>query len=82
MKMLGHNQIDILKMDIEGAEYEVIQYLVENKVSINQILIEFHHRFDNIGVEKTKAAIKALAILGYKIFDVSASGEEFSFIRF
>lgn len=81
MNMLGHQHIDILKMDIEGAEYEVIQNIVEDQININQILIEFHHRFENIGINKTKSAIRDLNKAGYKIFDVSPSGEEFSFIK-
>lgn len=81
MKILNHNHIDILKMDIEGAEYEVIQNIIDNNIQINQLLIEFHHRFPGIGIKKTKKAIKILNKGGYKIFDVSPSGEEFSFIK-
>jgi FkbM family methyltransferase len=81
MKMLGHGKIDLLKMDIEGAEYEVIQNIIENQLDIKQILIEFHHRFKNIGIEKTKTAIASLNKVGYKIFDVAPSGEEISFIK-
>jgi FkbM family methyltransferase len=36
--------IDVLKMDIEGAEYAQIDSIVENGESIGQLLIEFHHR--------------------------------------
>lgn len=81
MEMLGHPQIEILKMDIEGAEYDVIESIVENKIPVNQILIEFHHRFPTIGIKKTKKAISLLKNAGYKIFDVSPSGEEISFIK-
>jgi FkbM family methyltransferase len=82
MNMLGNRYIDILKMDIEGAEYVVIQNILDNGIDIKQILIEFHHRFPGIGVNKTKEAIKSLNAAGYKIFSVSASGEEFSFIKY
>jgi FkbM family methyltransferase len=81
MNMLNHNYIDILKMDIEGAEYDVIQNIIDSKLKIKQILIEFHHRFPAIGIKKTRQAIKILNDAGYKIFDVSPSGEEFSFIK-
>lgn len=81
MKSLGHQRIDILKMDIEGSEYEVIQNIIENQLDIKQILVEFHHRFKNIGIKKTKSAICVLNEAGYRIFDISPSGEEFSFIR-
>lgn len=78
---LGHDRIDILKMDIEGAEYEVIEDILDSPVHISQVLIEFHHRFRNIGIGKTREAISLLNQGGYKIFNVSASGEEISFIK-
>ena len=81
MKSMEHNKIDILKMDIEGAEYEVIDELVIKKPFIKQLLIEFHHRFPAVGVRKTKEAIQKLNSAGYKIFHVSPSGEEMSFIN-
>ena len=81
MDLLGHQKIDILKMDIEGAEYEVIDTLIKLPFRISQLLVEFHHRFSHIGLEQTRKAISALNQAGYKIFHVSANGEEFSFIN-
>jgi len=78
---LKHKKIDILKMDIEGAEYEVIDDIVHSSVPIYQVLVEFHHRFDGIGISRTKQAISKLNEAGYKIFNVSATGEEISFIK-
>ena len=49
----GHSRIDILKLDIEEAEYDVIPDVLNTPgVSINQILVEFHHRFTRDGVAK------------------------------
>lgn len=81
MQKLGHEHIDILKMDIEGAEYGVIDDILVTGLPITQILIEFHHRFSDIGIGKTRKAISRLNNAGYKIFNVSASGEEISFIK-
>jgi FkbM family methyltransferase len=81
LKKLGHDRIDILKMDIEGAEYAVIDDIIDTSVPISQVLIEFHHRFDSIGIEATRQAISKLNAAGYRIFNVSASGEEMSFIK-
>jgi FkbM family methyltransferase len=78
---LKHNKIDVLKMDIEGAEYEVIDDIIHSSVPISQILIEFHHRFDGIGIGMTRQAVSKLNEAGYKIFNVSASGEEISLIK-
>lgn len=81
MSFLNHNHISVLKMDIEGSEYSVIDYICQNNVSVDQILVEFHHRFDNVGFEKTIDSILKLNEAGFKIFYISASGEEFSFWR-
>ncbi|HXM22017.1 MAG TPA: FkbM family methyltransferase [Terriglobales bacterium] len=79
MKMLGHSEIDLLKMDIEGAEYDVLADLLACKIRPQQILVEFHHRWPEVGSKKTRAAIRALNCAGYRIFHVSPSGEEYSF---
>jgi len=78
---LGHTRIDLLKMDIEGAEYEVLEGLLALPIKPNQLLIEFHHRFPAIGVEKTADMIKRLRKAGYKIFAISETGREVSFLQ-
>jgi FkbM family methyltransferase len=80
MKMLGHEQIDLLKMDIEGAEYDVLGDMLACGIPVKQLLVEFHHRWPHIGIEKTKQAIHALNGAGYRIFSVSPSGEEYGFL--
>jgi FkbM family methyltransferase len=81
MKELGHNQIDILKMDIEGAEYGVINDINKSDIRPGQILVEFHHRFPGVGVKRSKEAILTLRSMGYQLFSFSATNEEFSFIQ-
>ncbi len=81
IKDLKHDKIDILKMDIEGTEYEIIDDILNIDIEIKQILIEFHHRFPNIGIEKTKEVIKKMNENNYKIIAVSEREEEFTFIK-
>jgi FkbM family methyltransferase len=78
---LGHGSIDLLKMDIEGAEYDVIDDIIASGIPIRQFLVEFHHRWPGVGIGKTREAIRKLNDGGFAIFDVSACGEEYSFIR-
>jgi FkbM family methyltransferase len=80
MKMLSHKRIDLLKMDIEGAEYGVLADMLAHHIPVKQLLVEFHHRWPHIGVEKTKQAIRTLNAAGYRIFSVSPSGEEYGFL--
>jgi FkbM family methyltransferase len=81
MKDLGHTSIDLLKMDIEGAEYDVIENIIEQNINVKQLLVEFHHRQKSIGKQKTIAILKKLNKAGYKVFHISLSGEEYSLIK-
>ena len=80
MKDLGHDSIDVLKLDVEGAEYSVLHDVLENGIPVRQLCVEFHHRWSEIGVPKTRQALAALRTGGYRIFHVSDSGEEYSFL--
>lgn len=80
MVELGHAHIDVLKLDIEGSEYDVIEDVKANNIRPTQFLVEFHHRFPGIGVKKTKQAIQLIRSMGYRLFHVSSSGEEYSFL--
>ena len=37
-----HNQIDLIKIDIEGSEYEVMPEIIKNKDKIKMVLCETH----------------------------------------
>jgi FkbM family methyltransferase len=78
---LQHVRIDLLKMDIEGAEYAVIDDLLTSGILVKQLLVEFHHRWKEIGVSKTKDAVRKLNRAGYRLFAVSPSGEEYGFLN-
>lgn len=77
----SHTVIDVLKMDIEGAEYKIIDDILNSGVTIKQILIEFHFRFIKHGLKLTNSTIDKLNQHGYKIFAFSESLEEVSFIK-
>lgn len=42
MNELGHSHLDLLKIDIEGAEYRVIKNIIDEKIFPNLFCIEFH----------------------------------------
>jgi FkbM family methyltransferase len=81
MARLGHARIDVLKMDVEGAEYGVIDSMLATQVRPVQLLVEFHHRFAEIGLEKTADALTKLRAAGYRVFAVADTGREVSFVR-
>ncbi|MEL6142384.1 MAG: FkbM family methyltransferase, partial [Bacteroidota bacterium] len=81
MSIYKHQSIDLLKMDIEGAEYEVIPEILTSDIKVSQILVEFHHRMVEGGRQKTKKIVRLLRQHGYQPFAWSNRLEEVSFIR-
>lgn len=79
MRELSHDRVDLLKMDIEGFEYEVLRSVLESPVRPGQIAVEFHHRMYGYGPAATNEAVKALRQSGYCLFHVSDTGREYSF---
>lgn len=78
---LKHQSIDLLKMDIEGAEYEVISDFCKSSIFVKQIVLELHDRYVKNGNKKSHKLIKQLYNKGYRIFAISASKQEVSFIH-
>lgn len=79
---LGHKKINVLKMDVEGSEFEVINSL--NKTSeliIDQICLKTHQRFFDDGIMRLEKMDNELFDLGYSLIDVSENYEEFTYIR-
>jgi FkbM family methyltransferase len=81
MDRLGHLRVDLLKMDIEGAEYEVIADLARGDAPIGQLLVEFHHRNVTRGWRRTRRAVGQLRRLGFSIAKVAPGGNEVTFVR-
>lgn len=80
MQSLGHSQLDVLKLDVEGSEYASLENILASGLKIPQLLIEFHHQFPEIGDQKTLTALDELEKFGYQVFAVSQSGHEVSLI--
>jgi FkbM family methyltransferase len=81
MQLLGHSRIDILKLDIEGAEYAVLQDLVKQDIPVSQILVEFHHRLSSVGIGQTKRVLSLLEGYGMRIAYVCPRVEVFTLVR-
>lgn len=84
MQEFGHQHIDLLKLDIEGAEYQVIDDMLASGIYPDQLLVEFHHGKRAKGrypVAATHARVCALQQLGYCLFWASHTGRELAFAR-
>jgi FkbM family methyltransferase len=87
MQELGHDHIDLLKINIEGAEYKVIKDIC--RVDARQLLMDVHNRFINSGWKglkpiywdfKTRLLFWRLRRRGFKVVHVSG-GNAYTFIR-
>lgn len=78
---LGSARIDVLKMDIEGAEYDLLPAIVRCPVPIGQLLIEFHHRAGIGSLKDTVNGVEQLRSAGFQLFHVSETSSEFSFLH-
>lgn len=81
MKENGHETIDVLKMDIEGFEYEVITDICQSAARPALFLVEFHHGMYGFSNEDTTKAVSQIRDAGYDIFYISGVGREYGFVR-
>ena len=74
--------IDLLKIDIEGAEYDVIDNILSEKLSIQQICLEFHCKAQ-IGIQQTYfdlfRYVFKLFLNGYRIVHLTKS--DFTWVK-
>ncbi|MGC2398581.1 MAG: FkbM family methyltransferase [Acidobacteriaceae bacterium] len=67
MEINGHDHIDLLKIDIEGFEYDVLQGCLAEQIPIKQLCVEFHDFFPEIPKARTKETISALKSHGFDL---------------
>jgi len=79
MAEFGLPNPDVIKMDIEGFEYEVIDDFSVGSVRPQQVLVEFHHGLYGIADGSTITAVRTLNSIGYRLFYVSPGGHEYGF---
>jgi len=77
----ARSECDVLKMDIEGAEYEVLKQLCgsgEIRMAV-QVLIEFHHKVTAHTLEDTQRAVAQMERNGFQL--VHTEGRNYIFRR-
>ena len=81
METIGDAKIDLLKMDIEGSEYDVIDDLVAKRIFPRQLCVEFHHDMYGYTSDQTRKAVDRLRSAGYQIYYVSDTGREYGMVQ-
>ncbi|MEY2547352.1 MAG: hypothetical protein QOG48_2469 [Verrucomicrobiota bacterium] len=80
MRKNRHDHVDLLKLDIEGSEYDVIDQIVDRHLDVRQLCVEFHHGMAAVpGIRRSQTirAMLRLAWCGYKLIDVSGTNHTF-----
>jgi FkbM family methyltransferase len=72
LSTIGEKKIDILKLDIEGAEYDLLKSVTKDDLQpFVQIFIEFHHHaIPRYSVEETKRLEKKICGYGFSSFSL------------
>jgi hypothetical protein len=80
MNRYGHKQIDMLKMDIEGSEFEVIEDILQKQISIKYICLEYH-RIGKNPIAKIQESINKLINSNYICIYANTKTMVFGFLR-
>jgi FkbM family methyltransferase len=64
MAMKGDSSIDLLKMDIEGFEYDIVNQFLDQQIPVRQLCVEFHPW---LARGRTLRTIAKLYKAGYRI---------------
>lgn len=62
MRELGHDHLDVLKLSVEGAQFEVLDTVLGAGISVDQILVEFT---PPVAVRKVREQCSKLRAAGY-----------------
>lgn len=90
MADLGHSWVDILKMDVEGAEYDVLPSLLTHysalsrSIPVTQAQVEYHHWSNRPLVARLVETLKAMEAGGFRAFstEYNINGDPWNFIEY
>lgn len=76
MSELGHERLDLLKLDIEGAEYAVLDSMLASRVPVGILCVEFH---PNPSIRDMRERVRRLRGAGFT--PVAIDGFDVTFVR-
>ena len=69
IKRIDKPRVDLLKLDLEGAEYDLLTNISDEDLKpFQQIFIEFHHHNTNRSPRETKVIVDSICNFGFKVF--------------
>jgi FkbM family methyltransferase len=72
LKRLGVGTVDILKLDLEGAEYELLEAATPGELGpFRQLFVEFHHHaVSHVNPADTRRLVDRVSGFGFRAFSV------------
>lgn len=71
LEELGHQHVDLLKLDVEGAEYQIINSVLAAKIPVGVLCIEYDetasNHLDRDYMVRIKSSIDTLTAAGYRV---------------
>jgi len=84
MRENGHQRIDLLKLDIEGAEFKVIDSIIENHLDIGTIAVEYHDAYNPLDEqygERVRDSLTNILDYGYSLVAVDDNPCNYTLVR-
>jgi FkbM family methyltransferase len=78
MQVQGHSRLDLLKLDIEGAEFEVLDSILEDRIDITILCVEFHPDKDG-SKARIQSALNRLTDHGFQV--IARDEMDFTFLK-
>ena len=72
LKRVGVETVDLLKLDLEGAEYELFERMTAEELRpFKQLFVEFHHHaVSHFGDADTRRLVGRISGFGFRAFSV------------
>jgi hypothetical protein len=73
----GHQRLDLLKLDIEGAEYKVIDSLLADAIDVGVLCVEYDEWFNPLDAgyrQRIAASVAKLGAAGYAMVRSHGNG--------
>jgi FkbM family methyltransferase len=83
MRERGHERLDLLKLDIEGAEYRVVDSMLEDELEVGILCVEFdeyYNPLDSAYAARIRDSVARILDTGYALVHSEGNGN-YTFVR-
>jgi FkbM family methyltransferase len=83
MEKNRHTRLDLLKLDIEGAEYKVLDSIIADKIGIGVLCVEFDEYWnplDSNYLRRIRGYVRQILALGFMMVDAPGNGN-YTFVK-